>query len=91
MASSHWRQIDRRAHRVCVCVCRYAAVANLLSAALQGVAIFLEVVGKGRWAKAVELVDKLVLALTSTAAPLLLAVDDIGSPAAAHELRRQQA
>jgi len=65
-------------------------VANLLSAALQGAAIFLEVVGKGRWAKTVELVDKLALALTSTAAPLLLAVDDIGS-LAAHELRRQQA
>ncbi|XP_025806930.1 CASP-like protein 1U3 [Panicum hallii] len=58
---------------------QYAALANLLSAVLQGVAIFLEAVGKGRWAKAVELVDKLALALTSTSAPLLLALDDIAS------------
>ena len=58
---------------------RYSALAELLSAALQGAAIFLEVVGKERWAGAVELIDKLVLALTSTSVPLLLGADDITS------------
>ncbi|KAF7087975.1 hypothetical protein CFC21_091131 [Triticum aestivum] len=62
---------------------KYAALADLLSAVLQGVAICLEVARKDKAAKVVELIDKLLLALTSTSAALLLAVDDItscGSP-----------
>ncbi|CAN6343154.1 unnamed protein product [Urochloa humidicola] len=58
---------------------KYSALANLLSAALQGLAIWLEVLDKEKWAKTVELIDKLVLALTSTSAPLLFAVDNITS------------
>ncbi|CAN6334269.1 unnamed protein product [Urochloa humidicola] len=58
---------------------KYSALANLASAVLQGLAIWLEVVGKEKWSKTVELLDKLVLALTSTSAPLLFAVDDITS------------
>ncbi|KAL6622724.1 hypothetical protein ACP70R_032603 [Stipagrostis hirtigluma subsp. patula] len=58
---------------------KYSAAADLLSAALQGVAIFLEVGGKEKAAKTVQLIDKLVQALTSTSAALLLAVDDITS------------
>ncbi|CAN6356364.1 unnamed protein product [Urochloa humidicola] len=58
---------------------KYSALANLASAVLQGSAIWLEVVGKEKWSKTVELLDKLVLALTSTSAPLLFAVDDITS------------
>ncbi|KAL6842144.1 hypothetical protein ACP4OV_028123 [Aristida adscensionis] len=58
---------------------RYSAAADLLSAALQGVAIYLEVAGKEKAAKTVQLIDKLVQALTSTSAALLLAVDDITS------------
>jgi hypothetical protein len=59
--------------------CRYSALADLLSAVLQMVTIFLEVVGKEKWASTVELIDRLVQALTSTSAALLLAVDDITS------------
>ncbi|KAM3296883.1 hypothetical protein ACQJBY_038971 [Aegilops geniculata] len=62
---------------------KYSALADLLSAVLQGVAICLEVARKEKAAKVVELIDKLLLALTSTSAALLLAVDDItscGSP-----------
>ncbi|KAL6643932.1 hypothetical protein ACP70R_018698 [Stipagrostis hirtigluma subsp. patula] len=58
---------------------KYSAAADLLSAALQGVAIYLEVGGKEKAAKTVQLIDKLVQALTSTSAALLLAVDDITS------------
>ncbi|RCV18960.1 hypothetical protein SETIT_3G345200v2 [Setaria italica] len=58
---------------------KYSAVANLVSAVLQGVAIWLEVVGKERRAKTIDLIDKLVLALTSTSAPQLFAVDNITS------------
>jgi hypothetical protein len=46
---------------------------------LQGVAIYLEVMKKEKAAKVVELIDKLLLALTSTSASLLFAVDDITS------------
>ncbi|XP_037444937.1 CASP-like protein 1U1 [Triticum dicoccoides] len=62
---------------------KYSALADLLSAVLQGVAICLEVARKEKAAKVVELIDKLLMALTSTSAALLLAVDDItscGSP-----------
>ncbi|VAI53314.1 unnamed protein product [Triticum turgidum subsp. durum] len=62
---------------------KYSALADLLSAVLQGVAICLEVARKDKAAKVVEFIDKLLLALTSTSAALLLAVDDItscGSP-----------
>ncbi|KAM0842070.1 hypothetical protein ACQ4PT_058603 [Festuca glaucescens] len=58
---------------------KYSALADLLSAVLQGVAIYLEVVKKEKAAKVVELIDKLLLALTSTSATLLFAVDDITS------------
>nr|CAB3462249.1 unnamed protein product [Digitaria exilis] len=59
---------------------KYAAIANLMSALLQAVAIWLEVLDKdSKWAKTVHLIDKVVLALTSTSAPLLLAADDITS------------
>ncbi|CAM0884711.1 unnamed protein product [Alopecurus aequalis] len=58
---------------------KYSALADLLSAVLQGVAIYLEVVKKDKAAKAVELIDKLLQALTSTSAALLFAVDDITS------------
>ncbi|AQK48842.1 hypothetical protein ZEAMMB73_Zm00001d048761 [Zea mays] len=58
---------------------KYSAFANLPTAVLQGVAIYLEVTGHEKAAKTVELIDKLVLALTSTSAPLLFAVDDITS------------
>ncbi|CAN6361171.1 unnamed protein product [Urochloa humidicola] len=59
---------------------QYAALASLVSAVLQGVAIWLEVIGKEeRWVKTVELIDKFVQALTATSAALLLAVDDITS------------
>ncbi|CAN6356363.1 unnamed protein product [Urochloa humidicola] len=57
----------------------YSAFAELLSAVLEGVVIWLEVLGKDEWASTVEFIDKLVLALTSTSAPLLLAVDNITS------------
>jgi len=59
--------------------CRYSALANLPTAVLQGVAIYLEVAGRENAAKTVELIDKLVLALTSTSAPLQFAIDDITS------------
>ncbi|RCV18959.1 hypothetical protein SETIT_3G345100v2 [Setaria italica] len=58
---------------------KYSALADLLSAVLQGVAIYLEATRKDRAARAVELIDKLVQALTSSSAALLLAVDDITS------------
>ncbi|EAY83385.1 hypothetical protein OsI_38601 [Oryza sativa Indica Group] len=58
---------------------RYAAAADLVSAVLQGVAIYLEAVRKEEAAKVVELIDKLVQALTSSSAALLLAVADITS------------
>uniref|UniRef100_A0A0E0MN73 CASP-like protein n=1 Tax=Oryza punctata TaxID=4537 RepID=A0A0E0MN73_ORYPU len=58
---------------------RYAAAADLVSAVLQGVAIYLEAVRKEEAAKVVELLDKLVQALTSSSAALLLAVADITS------------
>lgn len=58
---------------------KYSALADLLSAVLQGVAIYLEIVKKKKAAKVVELIDKLLLALTSTSASLLFAVDDITS------------
>ncbi|XP_066334581.1 CASP-like protein 1U1 [Miscanthus floridulus] len=58
---------------------KYSALANLPTAVLQGVAIYLEVAGRQNAAKTVELIDKLVLALTSTSAPLLFAIDDITS------------
>nr|CAB3466084.1 unnamed protein product [Digitaria exilis] len=61
----------------------YSSVASLVSAVLQGVVIWLEVVGNEKWTKTVELIDALVLALTSTSGPLLFAADDItscGSP-----------
>ncbi|XP_039841161.1 CASP-like protein 1U3 [Panicum virgatum] len=70
---------------------KYSALADLLSAVLQMVAIFLEVVGKEKWAGAVELIDKLVLALTSTSAPLLLAADDITSCGGPRRGARRQA
>ncbi|CAN6343153.1 unnamed protein product [Urochloa humidicola] len=57
----------------------YSAIASLVSAVLQGVVIWLEVLGKGEWAKTVEFIDKVVLALTSTSAPLLFAADNITS------------
>lgn len=58
---------------------RYAAAADLVSAVLQGVAIYLEAVRKEEAARVVELIDKLVQALTSSSAALLLAVADITS------------
>ncbi|KAJ1254958.1 hypothetical protein BS78_K304700 [Paspalum vaginatum] len=58
---------------------KYSALADLLSAVLQGVAIWLEATRKERAAKAVELIDKVVQALTSTSSALLFAVDDITS------------
>ncbi|PVH63006.1 hypothetical protein PAHAL_3G451700 [Panicum hallii] len=58
---------------------KYSALADLLSAVLQGVAIYLEATRKGKAARAVELIDKLAQALTSTSGALLLAVDDITS------------
>ncbi|XP_062202033.1 CASP-like protein 1U1 [Phragmites australis] len=58
---------------------RYAALANLLSAVLQGVTICLEATRNRNAARIVELIDNLVQALTSTSAALLLAVDDITS------------
>ncbi|EEE53348.1 hypothetical protein OsJ_36368 [Oryza sativa Japonica Group] len=45
---------------------RYAAAADLVSAVLQGVAIYLEAVRKEEAARVVELIDKLVQALTSS-------------------------
>ncbi|CAN6334268.1 unnamed protein product [Urochloa humidicola] len=57
----------------------YSAIASLVSAVLEGVVIWLEVLGKDEWAKTVEFFDKVVLALTSTSAPLLLAADNITS------------
>ncbi|CAN6351917.1 unnamed protein product [Urochloa humidicola] len=58
---------------------QYSAIASLVSAVLEGVVIWLEVLGKEEWAKTVEFIDKLVLALTSTSAPLLFAADNITS------------
>ncbi|KAK3136700.1 hypothetical protein QOZ80_5BG0441170 [Eleusine coracana subsp. coracana] len=57
----------------------FATFGELVSAILQGVVIWLEVAGKEKWSKVVELIDKLVLALTSTSASVLLAVDEITS------------
>ncbi|CAN6329295.1 unnamed protein product [Urochloa humidicola] len=57
----------------------YSAVASLVSAVLGAVVIWLEVLGKDEWAKTVEFIDKVVLALTSTSAPLLFAADNITS------------
>lgn len=78
------RSGSKKPHAMSVCplscyACRYSALANLPTAVLQGVAIYLEVTGHEKAAKTVELIDKLVLALTSTSAPLLFAVDDITS------------
>ncbi|KAK3139935.1 hypothetical protein QOZ80_5AG0392870 [Eleusine coracana subsp. coracana] len=57
----------------------FASLGELVSAILQGVAIWLEVAGKEKSSKVVELIDKVVLALTSTSASVLLAVDEITS------------
>uniref|UniRef100_M8AYZ9 CASP-like protein n=1 Tax=Aegilops tauschii TaxID=37682 RepID=M8AYZ9_AEGTA len=46
---------------------KYSALADLLSAVLQGVAICLEVARKDKAAKVVELIDKLLLALSTQA------------------------
>ncbi|RLN27552.1 hypothetical protein C2845_PM05G15860 [Panicum miliaceum] len=66
----------------------YSFKYSALTAVLQSAAIYLEATRKGRAARAVELIDKLAQALTSTSGALLLAVDDITSCGGPRDSRR---
>lgn len=58
---------------------RFASVAELLSAVLEALVIYLEVMGEEKMSKFVDLLDKIVLALKSSSTAVLFAVDEITS------------